>query len=73
MFERGLTPRQKDDLDRHITGNYGEGALSDCEDEEWLSECCGAPPHETSPDVDGDEKTGICGSCREHTGFELYQ
>ena len=68
----GLTPHQKDELDRHITGCYGEGAASDADDAEWLSGCCGAAPHESTPDVSEDDKVGICGSCRGHTGFERY-
>ena len=38
---------------------------------EWLSECCGARPHEATPDVGKDNQAGICGQCREFTGFEL--
>lgn len=37
---------------------------------EWRSQCCGAPPHEASPDVGADNPVGLCGKCRENTGFE---
>ena len=46
-----LTPRQKDDLDRHITGNYGEDqfrGLVEC------SACCAL--------VDPDNEAG-CSEC----------
>lgn len=40
------------------------------EEKEWLSQCCGAPPHELTPNVGEDNPAGICGQCKEHTGFE---
>ena len=68
----GLTSHQKNELDRHITGNYGEDFFGNSyePDEEWFSACCGAPPHESTPDVGEDNQAGICGQCREHCGFE---
>ena len=39
---------------------------------EWLSQCCGAPPH-GSPDLIAPTTPtpiGVCGNCREHTTFE---
>ena len=39
--------------------------------EEWLSECCGAPPHGSTPYVDADHPAGICCKCRDNTGFEI--
>lgn len=67
-WDSHMAPHQKDALDRHI---MGQAILpSDCEDEEWLSTCCGAPPSRATPDVGEDNPVGICGQCREHTGFE---
>ncbi len=37
----------------------------------YRSECCGASPHEASPDVGSDNLAGICGQCLDGTGFEL--
>lgn len=63
-----LAPHEKGALDRHI---MSQAILPrDCEDEEWLSTCCGAPPSRATPDVGEDNPAGICGQCREHTGFE---
>lgn len=39
---------------------------------EWRSMCCGAPPWEYS-DVGSDNLAGICGDCRDNTGFELVE
>ena len=66
--EAPVLPHEKDALDRHIMGQADMPA--DCEDEEWLSDCCGAPPHQATPDVGEDNPMGICGQCREHCGFE---
>ncbi len=63
---QGFTPRQKDELDRHIMGEYQCNEYEG----EWVSQCCGAPPHESS-DVGEDNPAGICGQCQDHTGFEL--
>lgn len=68
-FFRGLTPHMKNELDRHITGDYGEGAFHDYEDEEWLSECCGAPPFGEGLPA-GEHPAGTCSQCREHCVFE---
>ena len=38
---------------------------------EFLSECCGALPHPSTPNVNKDDPVGICGACREHVSFEL--
>ncbi len=43
------------------------------EEQEWLSLCCGAPPHEATPDVGSDNTAGICAGCRDWTGFELTE
>ncbi len=67
-----MTPHMKNELDRHITGNCDD-AFSDAEDEELLSVCCGAPPHEGTPDVSSDDPAGICGACLEFTGFETEE
>jgi len=65
-----LTPHEKDALDRHI---MGQAILpADYEDEEWLSDCCGTPPHPAS-DVSEDNPVGFCGQCREHCGFERVE
>lgn len=39
---------------------------------EWLSQCCGATPHESTDIVAPTTSTpiGVCGKCREHTAFE---
>ena len=73
MMFRDLTPAMKDALDRHITGNWGEDLFSGCYDLEWLSACCGATPHESTPDIDEDNQAGICSQCGKHTGFELME
>ena len=67
-----MTPHMKNELDRHITGNYGEGAFGDY-DEDLLSVCCGAAPHESTPDVSSDDPAGVCGACLEFTGFETEE
>mgnify|MGYP007063825298 CR=1 FL=1 len=42
-------------------------------EEEWLSQCCSAPPL-YSIDVEEDlDPIGICMYCREHTGFEMEE
>lgn len=34
-----------------------------------LSECCGALPHESTPDVGADNPAGVCSKCRKHAEF----
>lgn len=54
----------------YLTRDEALRLLEEAEEPEWLSECCGAPPHEATPDVGSDNPAGICAQCREHTGFE---
>lgn len=63
----GFTPHQRNELDRHIEGEYKCNEYEG----EWVSVCCGAPPHEASPDIDESDPAGICGQCQDFTGFEL--
>tara|TARA_R110002020_G_scaffold72786_1_gene187059 strand:+ start:743 stop:877 length:135 start_codon:yes stop_codon:yes gene_type:complete len=36
---------------------------------DWISECCSASPLFSVDVLDEDEATGVCNSCREHSGF----
>lgn len=38
---------------------------------EWLSQCCGKPPSEATPDIDYGNDVGVCAQCLDWTGFEL--
>lgn len=71
QFDRN-SPAFKDALDRHITGNYGEDQLVDCEPE-WSSDCCGQPPMGGLEPPTEKTPIGFCSRCQEGVSFTLEE